>query len=1448
MADKTTKPKTTAKTEDKTAKPVTAAKTETKAKSATSAKTATTSKPVTAAKTETKAKPAAAPKTATASKTEATARSTTTAKSTSTTKPAAADKTETKAKPATSTKTATTSKSVTADKTETKAKSVSATKTDTASKSTTTAKSETAAKPVNTAKTEATAKTAATAKSTAAKPIATPKTTGTKNIPHKKTTQNTASKKAAKRVASTYGTSRTQAAVRKNNKKSLAIIISITALILILALTLGIVLGTRGKGGAGGGGDLGLPAVDENTVFENDYAYKATSSVGVSGNVLGQTPRIKPVAEIKDGGLPSGYPTYGYTLRDVLGSSADKVAARNALISEANKLAATGTANAGGGGGYTWMDENGLLYSGTVADPVPTNDAEGNQKQLYKHTASVGLYLGDVADDEPGIIKEITMRPRGYNGYGVTGVYAPAGEVIKIEISEEDMNATGGLVIHIGQALYNGQANNIWTEKNQMQRIPVLLNTMAVNKNTATLKDGVYTAYVGSFIGGPLYIRNVNSTYTVKISGGVAYSHFILGYTTPEEFEANSKTSAPYFDLEVWDQGVLHSGPKRYAQSFSYDDLYKAAVLWEKVALVTTSNSYQGIVFLYDPFVAAGAAVAFPGRRSVNCPMGWMSNSLNYNTIVNYGAWGNFHEYHHNFQGYGVGNGGEVTNNGMTLVSYALFTKISAARGISNFGAQGLSGWNRYTTATFGLEQVLKIARANENPENGNQGLSIYSTLLHNFGADNYIKAKVQQQQKHYGQTYTGYLKAWQDITHNDMTYFFKDVLRGITDSVAQTWSNPEYSMFVPVSSVYQTGRSYMYDGVKKYFTTMRPYTINYGADFTVDLREYTNVNGQYSYGSIVIPDGFTYRIKNIQQPEHGTISQIEDKVYKFTPDSNISSGKIIVTLEITKNDGAFKVDDVDLVLEFEQTHETTKQTLVRTTYTYAPENMITDAEEAFKSNYGNYSNKVSANHANPVQNSNTDIWFYPDNDKYHDSPYVVKNNTIAEVSGKLYFEEEGRYRVYLRGRMNCAVFYSTNDRNYVLGATIKMTQSAANTDKFRPSDPNSYFDIDVGAQSWVYFKEVLVVQSSPMVSYIGLGYVKWTLPTYTSVDEVDENGNPILDENGNHITHWYDNLGNEITDLTLLEKIDPIPPSANANPAYITAFRTTYEIVKTEFETDYFYKRTYKYNYNDNLHQNKEQTIVSTNYSSGISWNWSQFNIANIADGNRNTFIHTKNGWGTSESKPLEFVLDLGSVKNVNRMTIYTQYRPNGDYHAPKNFTLYGSIDGENFFTVGVFENVPRNNTSVTVNFDERQLRYYKLVITGSTGGLMIISEIELWRIFEINGGDKISPDDDSLNYKGRWQYVQTNSSFGHVYVGKEKDSITFEFTGTRLAVLSSNSYQKNFEVYIDGVKVDSVGLKEDREPLAASYISALLEAGRHSVEIKCTGEANIDSIVVFN
>ncbi|MDE5618699.1 MAG: M60 family metallopeptidase, partial [Clostridia bacterium] len=672
-------------------------------------------------------------------------------------------------------------------------------------------------------------------------------------------------------------------------------------------------------------------------------------------------------------------------------SDAEKVAARNALIAESDFLVAKGThTNSGNGntypaGAYTWMDKDGYLYSGTTAEPVTAVEKNGVQRQLYEHTAAKGMYLGDVSDDEPRIVKEVSLRPRGYGSYSVTGLYAPAGEVIKVEISEEDMNATGGITIHIGQALYNGQANNIWAAKGQMQRFPIILNTMSVTKSTATLKDGVYTAYVGSFLGGPLYIRNTSASFTATISGCVTYSHFILGSTTKEEFEENAKSSAPYFDLEVWNYGVLHSGPKAYAKNFSYDDLYKAAILWEKVSSVTTTGSSQGIVFLYDPFVAAGAAVAFPGRSSVNCPSGWMSNSLNYNSIVSSGAWGNFHEYHHNFQGYGVGNGGEVTNNGMTLVSYALFTKISAKRGLGNFGAEGLGGWNNYTSATLAMEETFKIARAGESPSNGNQGLALYATLLHNFGANNYIQAKYQQQSHSYGQTYTGYMRAWQDVTHNNMTYFFKEILQGIDDSVAEQWGNTDYPMFVPVSSVYQTGRSYMYDGEKKYFQTMQPYVIPFGVDYIIDLSKYTVSNGQYVSGSIVIPEGFSYKVKSITSPAHGSLAIVDDYNFKFTPDkNNLRSGQIIVTLEIVKNDKAFSVADVDLVLEFEQSHETNKTTLTRTTYTYTADTMYTDAQEAYNNGYKGYESVATSDHSNPTQNCNTDIWYYTNADATH--------------------------------------------------------------------------------------------------------------------------------------------------------------------------------------------------------------------------------------------------------------------------------------------------------------------------------------------------------------------------------------------------------------------------------------------------------------------------------
>ena len=87
------------------------------------------------------------------------------------------------------------------------------------------------------------------------------------------------------------------------------------------------------------------------------------------------------------------------------------------------------------------MDENGNLF----LEGQPIN------KKLYKHSASIGLYGGDVSDEEKAVIKKINITPRPLGNY-ITGLYAPAGEVIKIEISEEDLTKTGGFNVFIGNA------------------------------------------------------------------------------------------------------------------------------------------------------------------------------------------------------------------------------------------------------------------------------------------------------------------------------------------------------------------------------------------------------------------------------------------------------------------------------------------------------------------------------------------------------------------------------------------------------------------------------------------------------------------------------------------------------------------------------------------------------------------------------------------------------------------------------------------------------------------------------------------------------------------------------------------------------------------------------------------------------------------------------------
>lgn len=1162
------------------------------------------------------------------------------------------------------------------------------------------------------------------------------------------------------------------------------ILITLIALLLVLAIAFGVLIGVNSCSNSN------VSDYDKYDTTE----HKTNTLVGTYGEVVGNTDR-KPAEEVKDYSLPTGYPEYGKSLDGVLGLDAESIAKRNAIVGEANYLAATGTWNAGEGGGYVWMDKDGYLYNGTTANPEKAMDKANPsvQRKLFKHSASVGLYDGNVSDSEPAVIKKITLRDKGYNGYSVTGIYAPAGEVIKIEISKADMEATGGIVVHIGQALYNGKANNIWVSDegtgNRMNRFPVLLNTMKVNKDTSVYDEetGIYTAYVGSFLGGPLYIRNSNATFTVTISGGVNYRHFILGSTTEQEFEELSKSTAPYFDLEIWNYGILFSGPVKYVRAKSYDDLYKVAVLWDKIASVTTTGSKQGIVFLFDPFVAAGAACAFPGQMSVNAPLSWMEATLNYEAIVTSGCWGSIHEYHHNFQGYGVGDGGEVTNNALSLVSYSLFTEISKSRAPGNYGAAGLSGWNRYTSATFALNEVKKA-----EPENGKKGLALYATLLHNFGQDAFIKAKV----KGGGQSYQAYADAWEYVTHYNMTFYFNTMLGENITSTAPS----SYPMFVPVSSFYQTGRAYTYDGDKIYINTMTPYMIPSGENFILDLNPYVDGNA----GSVVLPEGFTYKIKSFTKPEHGGLYETTDKnLYRYEPDEKeLRSGKFSFILEITAPNNAFKVEDVELVFELEQTQDSNKWTTERTTYTYSGSVPYKTAKEAYEQGYAGYTSVESGDNINDsldgkvIQNCNSEVWF---NSNRSDIP----TNQIIEIRGKYYIDENAKYRFALRGRWSTALYLSIGSPdNFEFAAEYNQTDTK---NPYFPLTDGTYVDMELERGTWVYYKAVMLLERKmSTTAFIGVGFGK------------------------------YDFEDNTV------------------ETRYADSYRSDFSFDDEKvFEADYFYVRENTFDYTDNvLYKPENITAVKEKCLNLSPWaTYGTDDLSILFDG-VNDKGDKQSQWHTStkptEEKPFTLVVDMGEVCNANRVVLYSQAgRP--DPCFPKDAKLYTSLDGETFTLAKTYTNLAYSGSVQKFDFDACELRYYKLEITASYSSFLILRELELWHANEVNGGSLYSLDSDMFTLSGDWQGARAQSSFGHCYVGNKNSSVKFEFTGNGLAILASKSYGHNFKVIIDGKEVASEQVKEDSAEYFVAYLLTSLTNTAHTVEIVLTGGAGIDSVATF-
>lgn len=764
--------------------------------------------------------------------------------------------------------------------------------------------------------------------------------------------------------------------------------------------------------------------------------------VGYHCEYLGTVQRIIP--EIKSENLIAidRIPKFGSNLRH----TEDE---KQALLSETRFI--TTSTTYGISGTYNSIDQDGNLYLNSKL----VTYSNGTVRKLYKHFGSIGNYRGDVSDDEPAIIKKIYIFPHNF-GYSITGLYAPPGEVITVRISRKDLDTLGNFNISIGQVFDNVQISMISTSSN-FTRMPLLTNTFILNpnlfphkrciedqcdianniddyyqivddqkvSNTNYLKNVDYTEadyifYVASFLGGPIYLKpNNTKSYTITIAGGVKYAHYIKGYTNEEEFEDNFKSTAPYIDLEIWQNGIVHSGPRIRSTINSYEDYYEASLYWEKVTglshqFPSSIDHRYNINFLYDSLIAT----SFPSSYgSINCPDDLLTYALGYKQYL-VDSSGEIWDIHNKYNYYfhkGWGNSFyqifdyEITKNAITLVSYSLFTKTSGRRTEKN--EPDGNDWNKYTSASFAVSKAI----------NGHDNdLVAYAVILHCFGQQLFIDSASMNLKSSNDNWYI----CLSNTTGLDLSYFFLNVYKTLTfsDDVISTYNTSQYKKFVPIASIYQTGVGYIVKEKRNEIHTMTPFRIEFGKDKILNFTE-----------KIIVPNDIEFTIKNINQPEHGSIEKISDNVYKYHPDVKYTfSGKITMTIGLkNKEISDFPVDDVEMYFNFMQSYEArdkfkNERVLDKSIYVYREGELPTDPVSAFQNNYPNHIDYVDIPNNNSFQSSNSEIWYYPD--EYFD-------NRICELRGKTQVSA-GKYRFALRGRFNVALFIFIDEgKNYELAA-----------------------------------------------------------------------------------------------------------------------------------------------------------------------------------------------------------------------------------------------------------------------------------------------------------------------------------------------------------------------------------------------------------------------------
>lgn len=589
--------------------------------------------------------------------------------------------------------------------------------------------------------------------------------------------------------------------------------------------------------------------IDVDSIVYNQAESNYNIISGIKEKYYGSIER-NVLSSFKDNGL-SSYPKYGQTYQT------DLVEA----LKEENKSFLTGENT------YDEIDEQGnLLLRG---------EKTGNK--MFKHTASKGLYsLNDnvISDDEKAIIKEITYDKLNNSNY-ITGLYAAPGEIVKIEISSDDLAKINSLNVYVGQSYSND--NSLDNDSTSLKRMPYLTNKFNSNKTVF---------YVANPLGGPIYLDpECDESFTVKISGALEYAHFIYGITSEFDYKRLLEKSCPYFDAQIGKNLVRFACPKYAIEELSYSDINETLKLFAHFHEVAKSISRDDV---YDTITLFGDIE----QNNYSLTPQTIAQALNYKKITSNGTDSNLTLFNKRFSNFGIFDNTDINTQVLILLEYLMFTNVSQSRQNDTLNEPGNG---------IGLDPKLALQGLNGkiNGQSVND-VSFYSNIIYSFGPNAFVKAiSYMNEIKDYSpdSLYDGLAKE----TNYSFVRYFKAC------GIKLEKNHTETNEFIPIASTYQAG----YEN----FNVLSNYLIS-------------SSKNKLDFSNIEVLKGYNYSIESLTDLSNGTLEKINDSLYYYTPSKAIS--KLSLKVNVTDNLGFSKIITLPINLEKD------KNSVELNTYTYS--------------------------------------------------------------------------------------------------------------------------------------------------------------------------------------------------------------------------------------------------------------------------------------------------------------------------------------------------------------------------------------------------------------------------------------------------------------------------------------------------------------------------------